>query len=144
MSPQTSIAARPSKPAQRSILSAIRPPKLLSFRKEPRTGLGVPLPSSPEGGSNGTFYQRHQNHGGFAASWPSGHLLRRAADYQIAPKDDRESHKSRPRRGLEGPPRRNQQAGRTASESLRKARQGPQWDQLSGHRRYHQGGRRDG
>jgi pyruvate dehydrogenase (quinone) len=29
---------------------------------------------------NGTFHKGHQNHGGFAAPWSSGHLLRRAAD----------------------------------------------------------------
>src|SRR3954463_10734101 len=126
MSPQTSIAARPSKPAKRSSLSTIGPPKLLSLTKEPRTRLGVPLPIISEGGSNGTFYQRHQNHGGFAASWPSGHLLRRAADYQIAPQGDRERHQPRSGLRLEGPSRRNQQAGRTASESFRKARQGAQ------------------
>ena len=49
------LAARPSKPAKRSSLSAIGPPKLLSFRKEPRTGLGVPLPSSQKEARMGLF-----------------------------------------------------------------------------------------
>src|SRR3954453_2200622 len=55
MSPQTSIAARPSKPAKRSSLSVIGPPKLLSMRKEPRTGLGVPLPSLQKEARMGLF-----------------------------------------------------------------------------------------
>jgi ferritin-like metal-binding protein YciE len=60
------------------------------------------LPSLQKEASNGTFYQRHQNHGGFAAPWPSGHLLRRAADYQIAAQDDRQSHERRPSHRAEG------------------------------------------
>jgi ferritin-like metal-binding protein YciE len=52
---QTSIAARPSKPAKRSSLSAIGPPKLLSFTKEPRTRLGVPLPSLQKEARMGLF-----------------------------------------------------------------------------------------
>ena len=40
-------------------------------------------------------------------------------------------------RGAEGPSRRNQQAGRAASEGLRKARQGAQRDAVSGDRRHH-------
>jgi hypothetical protein len=40
----------------------------------------------------GLFTKDIKTMDGFAGPWPTGHLLRRAADHQIAAQDDRESH----------------------------------------------------
>jgi hypothetical protein len=40
-----------------------RPSECSCTEVEPRTDLGVPLPSLQKGAADGTFYQRHQNHG---------------------------------------------------------------------------------
>jgi hypothetical protein len=55
----------------------------------------------------GYLHQGYKIDGGPADSWSAGHLLRRAADPQIAAEDDREGDQPRSRDRTEEPPRRD-------------------------------------
>src|SRR5579859_6719315 len=115
MSPHTSSAARPSRPARRSSPSdiSISRVRLGGTAAAKRRSIAIIAKETNMG-----IFTKDKIDGGPAGPWSAGHLLRRTADPQSASEDDRQGDQPRSRHGRQESSRRDQQTGRTASEGL--------------------------